>query len=155
MSSKCAEVMGSNPVESPEFFRLMRQLLKIVQQVRGSYLHLVLTMEEISPFKHPLLLPLIEFPEYLFYLYRHIRFLCCVMKNISSVKKWQYSHSVMKSKICGEQMRLHTINYPAPTCGKWLSSSSNASSPIGLLKNKSYRKKKHWLNACLLRLVVA
>ena len=35
-----AEVMGSNPVESPEFFRIMRQLL--VQQVRGSYLHLIL-----------------------------------------------------------------------------------------------------------------
>ena len=34
--------MGSNPVESPEFFRFMRQLLKIVQQVRGSYLHLIL-----------------------------------------------------------------------------------------------------------------
>lgn len=98
-------------------------------------------MEEISPFKHPPFLPLIEFPEYLFYLYRHIRFICCVMKNISSVKKWQYSHSVMKSKICREQMRLHTINYPAPTCGKWLSSSSNASSPIGLLKNKSCWKK--------------
>ena len=31
----------SNPVESPEFFRFMRQLLKIVQQVRGSYLHLI------------------------------------------------------------------------------------------------------------------
>ena len=35
------EVMGSNPVESPEFFRFTRQLLKIVQQVRGSYLHLI------------------------------------------------------------------------------------------------------------------
>ena len=34
--------MGSNPVESPEFFRFMRQLLKIVQQVRGSYLQLIL-----------------------------------------------------------------------------------------------------------------
>ena len=33
--------MGSNPFESPEFFRFMRQLLKIVQQVRGSYLHLI------------------------------------------------------------------------------------------------------------------
>ena len=33
--------MGSNPVESLEFFRFMRQLLKIVQQVRGSYLHLI------------------------------------------------------------------------------------------------------------------
>ena len=30
-----------NPVESPEFFRFMRQLLKIVQQVRRSYLHLI------------------------------------------------------------------------------------------------------------------
>ena len=36
-----AEVMGSNPIESPEFFRFMRQLLKIVQQVQGSYLHLI------------------------------------------------------------------------------------------------------------------
>ena len=27
--------------ESPEFFRFMRQLLKIAQQVRGSYLHLI------------------------------------------------------------------------------------------------------------------
>ena len=36
-----AEVMGSNPVESPEFFRFMRQLLKIVQQVRESYLLLI------------------------------------------------------------------------------------------------------------------
>ena len=35
------EVKGSNPVESPEFFRFMRQLLKIVQQVRRSYLHLI------------------------------------------------------------------------------------------------------------------
>ena len=33
--------MGSIHVESPEFFRFMRQLLKIVQQVRGSYLHLI------------------------------------------------------------------------------------------------------------------
>ena len=39
--SAIAEVMGSNPVESPEFFRFMRQLLKIVQQVRGSYLQLI------------------------------------------------------------------------------------------------------------------
>ena len=34
--------MGSNPVESPEFFRFIRQLLlKLSMQVRGSYLHLI------------------------------------------------------------------------------------------------------------------
>ena len=35
-----AEVMGSNPVESPEFFRFMRQLLKIVQQVQSKLIFL-------------------------------------------------------------------------------------------------------------------
>ena len=29
LKSKIAEVMGSNPVESPEFFRFTRQLLKL------------------------------------------------------------------------------------------------------------------------------
>ena len=43
------EVIGSNPVESPEFFRFMRQLLKIVQQVRISYLHLISNKNYQSP----------------------------------------------------------------------------------------------------------
>ena len=30
-----AEVMGSNPVESPEFFRFMRQLLKLSSKCEG------------------------------------------------------------------------------------------------------------------------
>ena len=111
----------------------------------------ILTLEEMAPFKHPPLLPLIKFLEcLLLFLTTYTISLLSHEKDFFCKKKCQYSQSVMKSKICREQMRLHTINYPAPTCGKWLSSSSNASSPIGLLKNKSCGK-KYWLNACLVK----
>ena len=46
--------MGSNPVESPELIRFMRQLLKIVQQVRGSYLHLIVIIMLNEVPEHPI-----------------------------------------------------------------------------------------------------
>ena len=35
MPVQCSKLMGSNPVESPEFFRFMRQLLKVTANLFG------------------------------------------------------------------------------------------------------------------------
>ena len=45
--------MGLNPVESPEFFQVHETIALIVQQVRGSYIHLISNVRVVLCEKTP------------------------------------------------------------------------------------------------------